>query len=357
MPPVPSACQTLADQVATLGQQYAALAAQTAGQVGPPAWVDLGQLGAIRLRLLDARAALDDCVRTHSAALTGTVAVIEASGGPPAVGAQTVTLWDLTGSGPVVREQAQVQSGAFGFQGPLPTQAAVTVQTGVASNTDITGVDFRSGPMPGPLPGQTPRIELVVGPKLTLPASRVQAWAASFTIVTQQLNDPALQLELSAAASSITVTLTAGSLGVSVAGSVSGTAAGGVIAVPPTPVSVSVPLSLRPSGSPLGDDVVSVTLAGNVTVQASGALEAIGAVVPLLQGFASELIRDAFRDWIHQELPGFLGQGLALAGLPAGVAVSLRVLTVDEQGIHLQPVLGAIGTALSTFQPSPLPPP
>jgi hypothetical protein len=176
VPPVPSACQPLADRVATLELQYAALAVQAAGEVGAPAWVDLGQLGAIRLQLVGARAALAECVQTHSAALTGTVAVIEASGGPPAVGAQMVTLWDLTSSGPVVREQAQVQSGAFGFQGPLPARAAVTVQTGAGSDTDITGVDFRSGELAGQLAGQTPRIELVVGPKLTLPAPLIQAW-------------------------------------------------------------------------------------------------------------------------------------------------------------------------------------
>jgi hypothetical protein len=357
VPPVPSACQALADQVTTLEQQYTTLAAQTAGEVGPPAWVDLGRLGAIRLQLLDARAELDDCVRTHSAALTGTVAVIEASGGPPALGAQTVTLWDLTASGPVVREQAQVQSGAFGFQGPLPAQAAVTVQTDVGSDTFITGIDFRSGLLPGPLAGQTRRIELVVGPQLTLPTASIQAWAKSVAAVTQPLNAPALQLELSAVVSSITVALAAGSITVSAAGSVSGAAAGGAIAVAPTPVSASVPLSLQPSGSPLGDDIISVTVAGNVTVQASGALQAVGAIVGLLQGFAGDLIRNALHDWLHQQLPAFLAQGLALAELPAGAAVSLRSLTVDERGIQLQPVLGVIGTALTTFQPSPLPPP
>lgn len=362
MPPIPSACQALADQVSTLEQRYTALAAQTAAEFGAPAWAGLAQLGTLRLQLSDAVAALDECTRIHTAALTGTVVVIEASGGSSANGAQTATLWDLTGSGPIASAQVQVQAGAFGFQGPLPAQAAITIRTGGASDTEITGVDFRSGPLPGPLAAQTPRIEMVVGPKLLLPISRLQAWASSFESISQKLALPELQLEVEATVSSITVAPVAGSLSVAVAGLRTRTIAGGGVAGPATLVDPKVMLLLQPSASPQGDAMVSVTSSGQPEALRTGSLDALvisleTSIQALFLGFAQDLIERAFSDWIHRVLPGFVAEALALPALPEGTAVSLRSLTIDEQGIHLQPVLSAFGTALSTFRPAPLPVP
>ncbi len=361
MPPIPSNCQQFANQLATLTQQYEELAVTAKGTVGAEAWTRLAELGQLRRQVEEARAELDRCTQTYAAALTGTLTVLDASGKPPLDGAQTATLWDITGSGAVARAQAQVQAGAFGFEGPLPAQAAITIQTGGASDTNITGVDFRSGPLPDPLAGQVPHIEVVVGPELSVPASRLAGWAGSFAAVTQRLTSPAQQLDLGFTVSSIMAAPSAGSLRVAVAGSISGTSGGGLVTLPLTPVSATVVLSLQPSAAPQADDAVSVAIVDHVDVQASGSLlgfaQLFGAIAGLVQAFTGDMIQHAFSDWLHQVLPSFLAESLALPALPVGTAVSLRRLTVDEQGIHLQPVLGAIGTVLSTFQPVLLPPP
>ena len=95
MPQVPAACQGLADRVNTLDQQYSALAAQVSQEQGAPAWQDLARLGGLRQQLEAAQAALDKCVQANSAALTGIVDVIDATGAA-ASGTQTVTLWAVS---------------------------------------------------------------------------------------------------------------------------------------------------------------------------------------------------------------------------------------------------------------------
>jgi hypothetical protein len=283
------------------------------------------------------------------------VTVIDATGGT--IGAQSATLWDLTGPGPVTAGVAPVQAGAFGFQGPIPAAAAITLQsTGGADGA--TGLDFRSGPLTTPVAGQTPRLELVIGPATRIPAAALQAWAAAFTPVSQQLNAPAGSPlgPVQATVNAVGITLGGGSTTVSASGSISGTVL--QTPFPPLPASASVSLSLAPSVSPQQDDLVVVALAGSnpVSVQTSSPLltAVAGVVSGLLGGFVANLVRSELGDLVHELLPPAIARSLALAELPPSTTTSLRTLEIDETGITCQPALGAVGTTLSTFTPTPL---
>jgi hypothetical protein len=353
MAPVPSICQPLADQVAALRQQYESAAAQAAAASGAPAWADLAEAGSLLEQLTQTEADLDLCVRTHSAALTGTVTVIDATGGQ-SIGAQAATLWDLTGSGPVATEVVPVQAGAFGFQGPVPTEAAITLQS-TGAQAPATGLDFRSGSL-APAE-QTPRVELVVAPTAKISAAALDRWASAFVAVTQPLTPPAGAPlgPLQATVNAVGIALGAGSVSITASGSISGTVLG--TAFPQIPVSAGVSLSIAPSVSPRADDLVLVALAGSNPVSLHTSSPILAAVADIVDGlladFVGDLVRNQLDEGLHQLLPSAIARSLALAELPPSTT-SLRTLTVDETGISYQPTLGAIGTTLSTFTPTPL---
>jgi hypothetical protein len=352
MSAIPSACQALGDQAAALAEQYTEKANEVSALVGEEAWAALASLGALRDQLGQARSALDDCVRTHSAALTGTVAVLDAGIGISDA-AQTATLWDVSNGGAVARQSATVQAGAFGFDGPLPARAAITLQPTASPQT--TGLDFRSGELASPLAGQTPRIEMVVLPELTIPSDEVHDWAAGFQQISQSLaaGPAAVQATLSA----LTVTFGTGVLTVSVNGWLTGTLAG-TVPIPANPFAATVSLLLAPSTAPQTVEVVSVSLAGAnpISLAVPGIVGAAFATLSsLLSPFVGETIRTSMASRIEQTLPQRVATHLALSQLPADTRISLRRLSVEEDGITLQPVVGTLGTALSTFKPEPLP--
>ena len=264
MASVPSACQSLADLVASLEQQYTDSAAKAAGLSGAQAWSALGQLGSVLAQLTDARDRLDECVKTNSAALIGNVIVMDASGAGAAAGAQTAILWELADTGPTARDTTQVQDGTFGFNGPIPTSAAITLHSTDAS--DLAGPDYRSGQLPGELGGQPLRLEMVYGPRLTLTAGVLQRLASQFPPTTQTLTAPATLAGLGPATvtvNNLTIGLAEGSLALTATGTL------GAAALPTTPFSGSVSLVALPSDAPDAGDLVQVILAGANPVQIS----------------------------------------------------------------------------------------
>jgi hypothetical protein len=352
MPAIPSACQALADQAAALAAQYAERANEASTLVGEEAWAALASLGALRDQLAQARSALDECVRTHSAALTGTVAVLDAGIGISDA-ARTATLWDVSNEGAVARQSATVQAGAFGFAGPLPARAAITLQPSASPQT--TGLDFRSGELASPLAGQTPRIEIAVLPELTILSDEVREWATSFQQISQSL--AAGPASIQATLTALTVTFSSGALTASVTGSLTGTLAG-TVPIPSNPFAASVSLVLVPSVAPQSAEVVSVSLAGAnpISLAAPGIIgAAFASLSSLVSPFVGESIRTSVASWIEETLPQRVATRLALSQLPAGTRVSLRRLSIEQGGITLQPVVGAFGTTLSTFKPEPLP--
>ena len=356
MADVPAACQALADQVSTLDQQYSALAAQVSQEEGAQAWQGLATLGGLRQQLEAAQAALDGCVQANSAALTGIVDVIDATGDAPQ-GAQTVTLWDVSGASAVPAGQAPVTSGAFGLQGPVPAKAALTVQTTGAAGFGLNGYDFRSGPLPDPLPALPLRCEIVICPQVLVPPAAVQAWASSYTAVNQQIGSPSSQISVAVALSSVTVALAADAITVTLTGTLTGSI-GGLISLKQTPFSADVPFSLTPSGSPLAGDIVNFAIVGSgaaITILGSGPAAILNGLKSLLQPAVINQLQNSLSPWVEQEMPEFVAAALALPQLPPSTTITLRSLQVDESGITLQPVLGTVGTGLSTFKPTPLP--
>src|SRR5258708_25618634 len=99
MAAVPGDCQALADQVTSLEQQYTALAAKVGNSVGGDAWSALAQLGALRAQLTSVRNALADCIKVHSAAVTGNAVLLDARGAAQ-FRSQMACLCDLTGKSP-----------------------------------------------------------------------------------------------------------------------------------------------------------------------------------------------------------------------------------------------------------------
>ena len=354
MPTIPSACQPLADQVSALEQQYTALATQAEALVGAPGWAALGQLGTLLEQLTNAREDLAQCVRTHSAALTGSLVVIDASGdGSAHAGQQTVTLWDLSASGAAAREVSNVQAGSFGFQGPLPARAAMTVQT--AGVADLLGLDFRSGTLAGPLDGQTPRVEIVIGPRLRLPAKLLMEWAAAFQPVSPTGLGGVGMTQINVAISSLSVALAADVVTVTATGTLSG----GFVIGPGAaiPMSAGISMAIAPVTDPQSDDVAAVTLAGTnpISVFTAVSPNIAGFVASALSSILGPFIQDALRNSVNEAIATAVATGLAIAQLPPDTRVSLRSVAIDQDGITFQPVLGLIGTGLSTFRPAPLP--
>ncbi len=356
MADVPAACQPLADQVSTLDQQYSALAAQVSQEEGAQAWQDLARLGGLRQQLEAAQAALDGCVQANSAALTGTVDVIDATGAA-AQGTQTVTLWDVSGASAVPAGQAPVTSGAFGLKGPVPAKSALTLQSTGAAGFGLNGYDFRSGPLPDPLPAPPIRCEMVIRPQVLVPAAAVQAWASSFKAVNQQLGSPSSQTSVAVALSSVTVALAADTITVTATGTLTGSI-GGIVPLNQTPFSADVPFSLTPSGSPQAGDIVNFAIVGSgpvIKILGSGPVAVVNSLISLLQPAVIDQLQNALSPWVQQVMPEFVAAALALPQLPPSTTITLRSLKVDESGITLQPMLGTTGAGLSTFKPAPLP--
>ena len=342
----------------TLDQQYSALAAQVSQEQGAPAWQDLARLGGLRQQLEAAQAALDKCVQANSAALTGIVDVIDATGAA-ASGTQTVTLWDVSGVSAVLAEQAPVTGGAFGLKGPVPVKAALTLQMTGAAGFGLNGYDFRSGPLPDPLPAPPLRCEMVICPQVVVPPAAVQAWASSFQAVNQQLGSPSSQTSVAVALSSVTVALAADTITVTATGTLTGSV-GGIIPLNQTPFSADVPFSLTPSGSPQADDVVDFAIVGPgpvIRILGPGPGALLNSLISVFQPFIRNQLQNALGPWVEQVVPEFVATALALPKLPPSATVTLRNLKVDQSGITLQPVLGTIGAGLSTFKPAPLPAP
>jgi hypothetical protein len=356
MADVPAACQALADQVSTLDQQYSALVAQVSQEEGAQAWQDLARLGGLRQQLEAAQAALDGCVQANSAALTGIVNVIDATGAA-AQGTQTVTLWDVSGASAVPAGQAPVTSGAFGLKGPVPAKPALTLQTTGAAGFSVTGYDFRSGLLPDPLPATPLRCEMVICPQVLVPPTALQAWASSFQGVTQQVSLPSLQGSVAVALSAVTVALAAGTIAVTVTGTLNGSVFGRT-ALNQAPFSAEVPFSLAPSGSPQSSDLVDFAIVGAgpvIKILGPGSAAVLNALLSNLQPLIKNQLQNSLSPWVEQVMPELIAAALALPQLPPSTTITLRSLTVDGSGITLQPVLGTVGTGLSTFKPVPLP--
>ena len=243
--------------------------------------------GDVLAQLTDARDRLNQCVETNSAALIGNVIVMDASGAGDAAGAQTAMLWELADSGPTAREVTQVQAGTFGFKGPIPASAAITLHS--ANAPDLAGPDYRSGRLQGDLGDQPLRLEMVFGPRLTLSAGVLKQLASQFPPTTQALTGPATLAGVGPATvtvNGLTVVLADGSLTLTATGTLA------AAALPATPFSGSVSIVALPSDAPDAGDLVQVILAGANPVQVSlPGLPGLSAILSLLSPFVGDIAK------------------------------------------------------------------
>jgi hypothetical protein len=369
MPPVPSACEEPARAVAALRQEYGDKAAHAAASTGGEAWVALGELAKLREQHEEAVRALSECVQAHGAGFSGRITVVETTGSPPP-GQQTVTLWDLTDSGPVAVENVAVRDGAFGFSTAMPPRPALTVQTERPPSDGGSMIDFRSSGLAldageGPL-----HVELVALPTLRIATTQLERWAGALVPVTREFAGTA---PLGVAPVAVRATVTAirvvsaekaAELTMTASGTLDASALAAHVGMPglgAVPFTAEATVSVTPSFSPQPGPTLLVTVAGTTPASLSIAEQSLASfpgwstIADWLAPTAAGAFRDALAEWLNRTLPDAVAYGLGVARLPPSTSISLRTATITPGGILFQPVLGAVGTSLSTFTPELLP--
>lgn len=354
MPPVPPACQPIAESVAALEAREQQLRAGLASLVGAAAWTGLAQLGQIRQQLADGRLALAECIRQNSAALQASLTVIDVGPASSASPTRIAGLWELgPGSGAIQREVAAVNANSFAFSGPLPASFGVTI--GTAGDPLLVGPDFRSAALSAAsLPADGPlRIEIVLGPIVRLVQADLARVAAGFSPTTSHLGGSGVQADVSVA--NVDATLTDAGIVARASGQVTVR----MLGIPQQgPFAASATLRAVPTTVPGVPDLLDLVTVSDLQVELPGVAGGIAnAILPLIRGHLSDLLTDQVRTVLRAELPAAIGRTFVLAALPPDVIVSLRTLSIDASALVFQPALGAIGTTLSTFAPPPIPPP
>jgi hypothetical protein len=358
MTPVPTACQTLGDTVATIETSEAAARAGLANLTGVDAWAALARLGDLRIKLSTAREALDACIRANSAAFQANLVIMDAapSGAPSgSVPDRVAQLWELTPTGPVGREVSAVQGAQFSFAGPLPARLAITVSaTGLAG---VSGPACRSPATdPTSLAAPSPtRIEVVLGPEVRIEAAQLTAWVAS--AISPETHRLPLAGDMWVDAS------VTGAQAMLVDEGVRGTISGHVTIQSSIgfnqsgPFSVSLTMGLVPSAAP-DAEICDLLAVSQPDIQVPGIPgQIVSLAMPVIGRWVTDLLTAQLRTIAHRELPAAFARALALAALPGDVTLSIRRLSIDPTAITFQPALGAFGTTLSTFRPPPIPNP
>ena len=353
MPPVPPACQPLADEVSALETQEVQLRAQAASLTGAAAWAALATLGELRARLEERRARLAECVSDNSAALQATLAVIDVGPG----GAQhtrVAHLWNITAAGSGQQGASNLTGGAFSFAGPLPPTFGLTVAT--TDDPTVLGPDFRSPSLTAAaLADPTAvRVEVVLGPMVRLAQSDVARLTAAFNPTSSHVGAGAVEVDVSV--THIVATLITGAIVARADGLVSYRTLMG--ALDDSPFSASVTLHLAPVAAPGAVDLLDLWKASEVDVQMPGVAGIlINSILPLVRGYVDGLLVEQLRALLRSALPAVVNRSFALTSLPADAVVSVRKLSIDASAIEFQPTLSAVGTTLSTFTPTAIPPP
>ena len=359
-PPATTDCSAQAARVEELRQHFNALAEQANAATGQAVWPVLCELGDAALRLAQARQVLASCIESAAAPqtptsegtadplVTGTLLTVAACPGAT-TGSQQATLWDLTD--PTAGSQTvAVIDGQFGFNRELAAQAAVTVAT--IGEADLTGLDFRSVPLSGPTTAPL-RLEVVLGPAVTITVAELNAALAALTpIVASSLQGSGVDVIPTIA--TLGVELSSGVVRVVAGGSITGTVLGFPLAG--LAFSGRADLKLAPATTPDSAQIIDVELTKPVEVQFSGSLLAslASALAPLFEPVLAAIAMAQLRDEMRRRMPAAVADAFALAALPATCTMTLRSVTVNDEAITLQPALGCIGDALSTYDPPPI---
>jgi hypothetical protein len=203
-------------------------------------------------------------------------------------------------------------------------------------------------PADGPL-----RIEVVIGPVVRLVPADLARVAAAFQPTSSQLGGSGVQADVSVA--HVDATLTDAGIVARASGQVTVT----TLWVPQQgSFSASATLRAVPSTVPGTADVLDLVTVADLQLQLPGFAGGLAdAILPLIRGFLTDLLADQVRAVLRTEVPAAIGRAFVLGALPPDVIVSMRRLSIDATALQFQPVLGVIGTTLSTFAPPPIAPP
>ena len=346
-PPTPTACLGLEQDVQSLVNQAQALRNDALNGVGIVAWQKLSELGLKLLELDRKRAEYQKCVDAHTGTLVVGFSAIDAGGGG-ATDDRRADLWDVSGPQPVLLESVPVSTGSFAFGGPVPSSKFAVAISGTDTATS-TGPDFRSGPITATAAG-TPNVEIVLGPIVTLTADDISRWFAAIPAApTQSLQAPGVGT-VAVDIQSIAAALVPPALRVTAVGTLSGSLT--VIGSVTSPLSVTMTFGLVPTTNPNPLLPAELTLVAPPHVDLSGPFAGFGAVLnAAIATFAGDWILELMRPIVQKEVSDAAARALSLVGLPPSVTLSIRKLSVAPTSVTFQPVLGAIGTVLSTYQP------
>jgi hypothetical protein len=346
-PPTPSACLGLEQDVQNLVTQAQTLRNDALNAVGAAAWQKLSDLGLTLLDLDRKRAELQKCIDAHTGTFVCGFTAIDAGGGG-ASDDRRADLWDVSGTQPVLLESVPVQSGSFAFSGSVPGgQIAVTISG--ADPATSTGPDFRSGPITAAA-AATPSVEVVLGPVVTLTADDISRWFAAIPPA------PPERLEVPGVGSvvvniqSVAAALVPPAIRLTGVGTLSGSTS--LTGPLDSPLSATVTLGLVPTTNPDPLLPAELTLAAPPHIDLSGTAALFGAVLnAALTTFMGDWILRLMRPIVQKEVSDAAARALSLVGLPPSVTLSIRKVSVTPKSVTFQPVLGALGTVLSTYQP------
>lgn len=356
MPPIPEACESLAAEVAALEAADAALRAELTSLSGAPAWRALTRLGEGRADLRRKRAALEACIQQHSAALQANLVIIDSTASSEGTVSRAGHLWEVTPTSSILRETNQVQGNTFAFVGPLPASFGISVTTN--GTPDVLGPDFRSATLTQSdvSPGAATRVEVVLGPEMRIDAAEVSRLASEFKPVSQVVTiagaGVSAEIAIAAANAALESNAIVGRLSgeVTIRSAIGGTQRG--------PFSASAKLRLIPSAAAGVSDVFDLVSVSDMAVEAPGQLgQFFAAILPMIRAALTEQLTRHMRDVIREEITKIVTRALVLPDLPAGVTLSIRRLTIGPDAVVFQAAFGALGTSLSTFTPSEIPPP
>jgi hypothetical protein len=351
--PVQPGCGQLNQDAQQLKVEADQLRTQALASVGGAAWAKLTALGQKLLDLERKYAELDACNKAHAGATACEVMFMDAGGGG-VNDSRRAELWDLGVNPPAQRKTAPVAAGSFAFTGPIPSSFAVVITS--TDTTTATGPDFRSGPLTLAglaASGATPRIEVVLGPLLTITADDINRWFADALTAVQPapFNQPGIGA-IQAKLQSVVVAFAPPAIRLTATGTASGAVAflGDVQA----PMTVTLMLGLVPSTSPDVSVPAELTFTEPPHVDLAGPLASYGAILNMaLATFLGDWVLGQMRETVRREFTDAAKRALSLIGLPGNATLSIRRLSIGATAVRVQPVIGAPGQALSSYQPQP----
>jgi hypothetical protein len=349
MSSVPLECREFAAEVESLEAAEAAAKDAIAGLAGADAWVAPARLATLRRELDAARSALNSCVASHSGSFQMRFVVV-AAGPPPFPTGREAQLYEPGQFNPTARS---VLSGeTFSFGGPLPPRFGIIVVS--QGLPDDFAVDFRTGLLEASsLLATSPiRAEIVVGPEVRFHSVDVARWASAIPLpIKADLTSSAAGVSARVTVLSVSATLGDGKVTVHAGGQIDWTFGVGLPGQT-TPFTATLLLGVQLPPTPMDVEPCYVRLLGDPDVEISGLAGALATqVLPIVRDLLEGMLTKQVQQILVRELRVIVAGAFALTELPPGVTVSVRRIRMEGDAASFQPVIGAMGTTLSTFHP------